>query len=441
MTAGSAAGRDGGTDPVIGGPAERDGSAEVTTQALDLAQRLTDRLDELARSTVALAEINSGSRHPDGVARTGARLAELVDDLGTARVELTEVGPTITVDSDGRASELPVGPALVASARPDAPFRVCLFGHLDTVFGPDHHFQTVSVDGHRLHGPGVADCKGGLVLAVEVARAIDEAHPDGSVGWDLVAVPDEEIGSMGSKALLAEVAARCQVGIGVEPALPSGGVAAARKGSLNLHVVARGVPAHVGRAHHEGRSAIRRLVAVVEELESHNDRPDLVVSCGRIQGGGPLNVVPDLAAAGFNIRVASTTAEAWIRDRLDRLMAEPDLEVVWGATRPPKERTPGLERLLADVAELGDLVGDPIEPTDTGGVCDGNDLAAAGLSNVDSLGVRGGHIHSDAEFALLDSLPARAAVVFGVIGRERLRATDPAGAPAGRHLGRSPRHR
>ena len=43
-----------------------------------------------------------------------------------------------------------------------------------------------------------------------------------------------------------------------------------------------------------------------------------------------------------------------------------------------------------------------------GGVCDGNNLAATGLPVVDTLGVRGGLIHTDQEFVLLDSLVERA---------------------------------
>ena len=44
----------------------------------------------------------------------------------------------------------------------------------------------------------------------------------------------------------------------------------------------------------------------------------------------------------------------------------------------------------------------------TGGCCDGNNLAAAGLPNIDTLGVRGGHIHTDKEYVLLDSFTERA---------------------------------
>jgi glutamate carboxypeptidase len=44
----------------------------------------------------------------------------------------------------------------------------------------------------------------------------------------------------------------------------------------------------------------------------------------------------------------------------------------------------------------------------TGGCCDGNNLASAGLPNVDNLGVCGGNIHTDQEYMHLDSLTERA---------------------------------
>ena len=46
----------------------------------------------------------------------------------------------------------------------------------------------------------------------------------------------------------------------------------------------------------------------------------------------------------------------------------------------------------------------------TGGVCDGNNIAAAGVPVVDTMGARGGAIHSADEFLLVDSLAERAAL-------------------------------
>lgn len=45
---------------------------------------------------------------------------------------------------------------------------------------------------------------------------------------------------------------------------------------------------------------------------------------------------------------------------------------------------------------------------DTGGVCDGNNISACGVPVVDTMGVRGGAIHSDEEYLIVESLAERA---------------------------------
>ena len=386
----------------------------------DLRNRLAENLDGLANRVVALAEINSGSFNPDGVNRCGQRLATMAEELNPDSIEFLAVDPTPGLDSAGKPLSNPVGNALRAIKRPDAPFRVCLFGHLDTVFAQDHPFQDVRAEGHRLFGPGVADCKGGLVSALEVLRYVDSVPWGQEIGWELLVVPDEEVGSIGSKTLLRQAAASADLGLGFEPALPSGGVAAARKGSLTGHLVVHGVAAHAGRAHADGRSAILAAAELIQRLEAHNERSGVTVNCGRITGGGALNVVPDLAVASFNMRVETDQDQRWIEERFDEAVADCELnvELIWASTRPPKTRTEHLDQLLNDVSQAGAELGLEIIPEDTGGCCDGNDLAAAGLVNVDSLGIAGGGIHSAEEFADVDSIPGRAAMVAEVLHRE-----------------------
>lgn len=397
----------------------------MSVETAALAAGLEGELDRLTDHIVSLAEINSGSFSPDGVNRVGERLAEMVDELSPTTVESIPVDPTPSIDGSATLISRPVGNALRAVKRPDAPFRVCLFGHLDTVFAPDDPFQQVTVDGYRLAGPGVADCKGGLVLAMEVLRYLDTVPWGAEIGWEFLVVPDEEIGSIGSKVLLREAAAAADLGLGFEPALPSGGVAAARKGTLTGHVVVRGVAAHVGRAHAEGRSAILGLANLINTLEAHNSRDGVTVNCGKIQGGGALNVVPDLAIGSFNMRVETPNDQQWIEDRFaEAAAASPlDVEIVWASTRPPKVLTPELNQLLSDVSEAAEHLGFELIPENTGGCCDGNDLAAAGLPNVDSLGIFGGGIHSPNEFANVDSIPKRAAAVAELLRRAAERAS------------------
>ncbi len=385
----------------------------------DLASRLEARLDDLRDRIVALAEVNSGSFNPDGVARVGERLSDLVAELQPDSTEMLGVDPTPVLSPDGQKTEETVGPCFRAIKRPDAPVRICLFGHLDTVFPSDHPFQDVKVDGWRLNGPGVADCKGGLVIATEVLRYLESTQWGQNVGWEFLAVSEEEVGSYGSKKLLRDAALVADFGFGFEPALPSGGVAGARKGSVTGHLVVHGLAAHAGRAHHEGRSSILALSNLIVRLEALNAEPGVTVNCGRISGGGPLNVVPDLAVGSFNMRVETPADQSFVESQFTAAASESELDVdlVWGSTRPPKVRTPELQRMLDSLTESAEELGIDVPVEDTGGCCDGNDLAAAGLPNVDSLGIRGGAIHSANEFAFVDSVPERVALVTNMIAK------------------------
>ena len=53
----------------------------------------------------------------------------------------------------------------------------------------------------------------------------------------------------------------------------------------------------------------------------------------------------------------------------------------------------------------------------SGGASDGNKLAAAGLPVVDTMGPRGGNLHSPQEYLLLDSLAERAKLAALVLIR------------------------
>jgi glutamate carboxypeptidase len=91
-------------------------------------------------------------------------------------------------------------------------------------------------------------------------------------------------------------------------------------------------------------------------------------------------------------------------------MHAPDyrVEMHGSFTRPPKILTPRDRALWDGLESSGAMLGMNIKSAPSGGCCDGNNLAAYGLSNIDTLGVRGGNIHSDKEYILLDSLAQRA---------------------------------
>ena len=72
--------------------------------------------------------------------------------------------------------------------------------------------------------------------------------------------------------------------------------------------------------------------------------------------------------------------------------------------------TPEAEALFNLVKRAGADLGQAIGWQSTGGVCDGNNIAACGVPVIDTMGVRGGSIHSMEEFLIVDSLAERAAL-------------------------------
>ena len=76
--------------------------------------------------------------------------------------------------------------------------------------------------------------------------------------------------------------------------------------------------------------------------------------------------------------------------------------------RPPKPMTEQQQKLFDLLSHCGKALNVTIQQVATGGCCDGNNLLASGLPNIDTLGVRGGNIHSSQEYILLDSLTERA---------------------------------
>lgn len=375
---------------------------------------VAQRQAQMRERTIALAQINSGSFNAEGVNRVREALAEMFAELG-AQAEVLSVEPWQALGDDGQMQTRPLGDALRLRKRPEAPFQVFLCGHMDTVFAADHPFQQVrELDADTLNGPGVADLKGGLVLMQTALAALEASPLAEHIGWEVLLNPDEEIGSQSSAPLIAEAARRCHVGLIYEPSFPDGHLAGARKGSGNFALLARGRAAHAGREHHLGRNAIRLLAEATAAIDDLNgQREGVTFNPGFVHGGGATNIVPDTAMMRFNVRLPRPEDADWVQGELERIVAGFDaregyaLELHGGFTRMPKILSPANERLFALAQDCGRELGLALEHLPTGGCCDGNNLAAAGVPNIDTLGVHGGAIHSAKEWMRVSSLTER----------------------------------
>jgi len=388
--------------------------AELSSKERAVAERAS--AEPMLDQVLSWAAINSGSRNLGGLERMADVLVDAFAALpGLLRLE--NPAEVKAVDASGRSVGVKHGRHLHLTVRPTAPVQLLLTGHMDTVYGLDHPFQqTKWLEDGVLGGPGVADMKGGLAVMLAALKAVERSPSGDRVGYEVVINSDEEMGSPASAALLAQAARGKRAALTYEPAaLPDGTLAGARPGSGNFAFVVRGRSAHAGRNPEEGRNALTAAADLALRLEALR-RDGLTVNPSRIEGGGPSNVVADLAILRVNLRPRDPTIEAEakraIADAVAAVAAERDvtIEADGGFGRPPKPLTPEAEKLFKLVRQAGADLGQEIAWQPSGGVCDGNNIAACGVPVVDTMGVRGGKIHSPEEYLIVDSLAERAAL-------------------------------
>jgi len=360
------------------------------------------------------SNVNSGSRNVAGLEAMLAAVKSEFQGLGGVSEEI-DLRHDQTNSFLGNDPLLKLGKAFRLRKRSSAPLRVLLCCHMDTVYPQDHPFQqSQMMDDNTIRGPGVADAKGGLVVMLMALGALEKSPWNTNLGWEVLINPDEEIGSPGSARVLAESAERNHLGLVFEPCFPDGHLVGDRKGSGNFKLIVRGKAAHAGRDPHLGRNAITALAWFIVVLNAFaSTEPGMTVNVGYLEGGGPVNVVPDRAECRFNVRVVTHRDQRLVEQFLVRvtegikLVDGISMELHGGFARPPKEMDPASREMFDHVIQCGRDLGLSLEWHASGGACDGNNLAAAGLPVIDSLGARGAEIHSPREHVFADSLLER----------------------------------
>jgi glutamate carboxypeptidase len=351
--------------------------------------------------------INSGSENVAGLERMRHALAAEFAKLPHATVE--------EVALPGANAK-----ALRVRIRPAAPRQLLFSGHYDTVYGAEHPFQTCTlVDEHTLRGPGVADMKGGLVVMLAALREFEASPLAAQIGYEILLTPDEETGSVASRPAIEAAArsGRFEFALVFEPARANGDLVKSRKGTGIFTVACHGRAAHAGRDPSAGRNAILALAEYLPHVDALNrELPGVMLNIGQIRGGGAVNIVPDYAEALVNIRITRAVDEPLVLNRLRELAASINaregfrLEISGQFNRSPKETTPAEEKIFAVWQQCARELGVSLSWQHVAGGSDGNLLSAAGLPNLDGLGVVGDHLHSDREFVHLPSLVERAQI-------------------------------
>jgi len=306
------------------------------------------------------------------------------------------------------------GDPLCFTLNPDAPGKAVVFsGHMDTVhpkgfFG----YPPVRIEDGCIHGPGVNDCKGGVVASLLAAHALQ------NIGFDkrpvkIILQSDEENGSRTSNKAtvqwMGEKAMGCEAFLNAEGYTP-GYLTVQRKGILRYEINVTGRADHSSRCD-RGINAIEVMAPIVLALSHCKDPAAITCNCGVISGGTVANSVPARCTMVVDFRFATAEQKQQIRQIMKDVTAVPSIE---GAVveysqisyRTAMERARRNLDLAQRISEIFVASGLPaVEPRVMPAGSDASDISAMGIPTVDSVGVRGPGGHSIREHSELKALP------------------------------------
>jgi glutamate carboxypeptidase len=265
--------------------------------------------------------------------------------------------------------------------------------------------------------------KTNVVMALHVIRALlREGAAKGLASITVCVVPDEEIGSPGSRAWLEAESREADLCLTLEPCRPQGGMVIGRGAVGAIYVTATGVTAHCGSARDKGASALAVLAAMVPKLEALGDLgAGLHATVGILRGGDARQVVPGWAEMHVDLRAPDdSTAEKLLADVHAIIGAKPadprvSVAIRGGFTRPAFPTHAGTRQLLALAEGFGSELGAPVFGVVSRGGSDGSFAARFGVPTLDGLGPITHETCSRREWVEVPSIVSRGAILAGLI--------------------------
>ncbi|MFI5733706.1 M20/M25/M40 family metallo-hydrolase [Kribbella sp. NPDC051587] len=334
------------------------------------------------------------------------RLVQRYADLGgTTRRVAAATGDHVVADFPGRGALSDAAPVL-------------FLAHHDTVWpvGQLAGAMPWRVEDGVIHGPGVFDMKGGLVILESALEQVSDAdHRPVRV----IVVADEEVGSPTARELVTAESAGVIAAFGLEPPHPNGDLKTSRWGSTRVRITVTGREAHAALDPESGISAIDELVdqlIAVRSIVAQNNQ--VLCNVGTIEGGGRTNVVAGSAWADVGFRFVDPETETAVLDAVTALAPvrrEAVVEAKVMSNRPAWQPSAATDELLAKVIAAGAEVGQQVGGAAASGAADTNLTGWLGIPTLDGLGPVGKGAHAVHEQAVATTLTERATLVAAII--------------------------
>jgi glutamate carboxypeptidase len=335
-----------------------------------------------------------------------------VNEVGTVILEqLKALSPTIEHYSAAPAA----GTNLVASFHGTGKGRILVIAHMDTVFPAGTvKVRPFTIKDGRATGPGVADDKGGIIVALFAMKALKDVGFSNFAQVTLLFNTNEETGSYGTRDLITRLSSQHDFVLNVEPGDLEDAVKISRKGRGVLEIDVTGKASHAGGAPEKGRNAAMELshqVLKIPSLQNKDKGTSANLTVLKTEGD-QTNVIPAKASALADVRVTSIDEF----DRVEKAAADmvadkiiPDTTVVTSLARdfPPLAKNESTEALSTEAKVIYAELGKNLSEVPSSASSDSGFAALAGTPILDGLGAVGSGQHSVDEALVIDSIAPR----------------------------------
>lgn len=366
----------------------------------DLYDRAVQAKPDVLKLLASLVNIDSGTGSEKGLDLTGAMVADEAKKLGM-QVEFVSSSPA-------------VGKNLVATLNGTGKAKILLIAHMDTVFADGTAAaRPFRIQGDRAYGPGVVDDKGGIVTALFAIKLLEQMKFTDFAQITLLVNTNEETFSRGSYALIESLAKQHDVTLNMEPGRAADGLVVWRKGTADLLIDVKGKSSHAGVAPEAGRNAAMEAAHQMLQMSTLGDGAKLTtVNFTVFKSGDRPNVIPNAATVRGDMRATDVAEFGRVEKEMAR-MAEMKLiagtEVKTTLTRgvPPMPVTARTQALAARAQAIYGELGLKLTMEGSGGSADANFASGVGAAALDGFGIVGGAIHTEDEYAEVNSIVPR----------------------------------
>ncbi|MDG6401782.1 M20/M25/M40 family metallo-hydrolase [Pseudomonas quasicaspiana] len=349
-----------------------------------------------------LVDIDTGTGQAPGLKTVSEMLVKRLEALG-ATVQTTPASPS-------------TGDNIVGTIKGNGSKSFLLMIHYDTVFGPGTAAKRpFKVEGERAFGPGVADAKGGVAMVLHSLKLLQDQKFKDFGTITVLFNPDEEMGSAGSKKIIAELARKHDYVFSYEPP-DTDAVTVATNGINGVFVEVKGKSSHAGSAPEAGRNAAMELAHQLVQLKDLGDKAKgTTVNWTMINAGTKRNIIPDSAVAEGDMRYSDLGESDRVlgdgqRIAQSKMIDGTQVTFRMDKGRPPLVKNPATEDLAKLAKTLYGEIGRNIEPiamrfgTDAGYAYVPDSQKPAVL---ETMGVVGAGLHSEDEYIDLSSIAPR----------------------------------